>query len=133
MNVFTVVGRLTRDSELRFTAEPNSKPVLGFTVASDVGWGDNKRTLYVSCSLWRSPEGLHPYLKKGTQVVVNGTADLRLWERGEKNGAEITLNCNEVTMVGGKGAVATEEKPKQSGFRDNPVTHADFDDDDIPF
>ena len=131
----TAVGRLTRDSNLNFTAD--GKPVLAFSVATDVGWGDNKHPVYLGCSYWRNPESLHPYLKKGTQVVIVGEGDLRLWEKAEKHGAEITVNVSTVKMVGSKQDSAAPEAPKASGFRKAPAMATkpadDFADDDIPF
>ncbi len=127
-------GRLTRDSSQNFTAD--GTPVLGFSVATDAGYGDNKHPVYLGCSLWgKRAESLHPYLKKGTAVTIIGNGDLRLWEKGEKHGAEITVNVQDVVMHGSKPEGA-ENKPAQSGFRDKPALTQpdnDFDDDDIPF
>ena len=128
-------GRLTRDSSQNFTAD--GTPVLGFSVATDVGYKDNKHPVYLGCSLWgKRAESLHPYLKKGMSVTIIGKADLRLWEKGEKHGAEITVNVDDVVMQGGKAD--SDDKPKQEGFRSNAPAMAgkvkdDFDDGDIPF
>ena len=67
MNSCCFVGRLGRDSEL------NDSSLLVFNVASDVGFGDKKTTIWVECNLWgRRAETLHRYLKKGTTVTVIG-------------------------------------------------------------
>ena len=128
-----VAGRLTKDAVLRFTAD--SKPVLNFTVATDVGFGDRKHGVFIDCSLWgKRAEALDPYLKKGKQVTCIGGGDLRTWESNGKSGSNITCNIQEVTMQGGGEAPNDTSSPQ--GFRDKPAPQAQdtgFDDDDIPF
>lgn len=125
-------GRLTRDATVNFTAD--GKPVLNFAVATDVGFGDKKHPVYLGCSLWgKRAESLDPYLKKGTSVTISGTGDLRTWEKGDKHGAEITVNIQDVVLQGGK---AEPSESPQQGFRDKPAPKSGgggFDDDDIPF
>jgi single-strand DNA-binding protein len=119
MNNINAIGRLTRDSKLSFTAD--GKAVLNFSLAVDVGWGDRKHTVYYGCSMWRGAEGLHPYLKKGTQLGITGEPDLRLWEKAEKHGAEITVNCSDVTMIGSKSESSCEHDPLHSQATPGPL------------
>ena len=134
----TFTGRLGKDAELRFTAD--GKAVLGFTVASDAGWGDKKHTNWIDCSVWgKRAESLAPYLIKGLAVTINGDADLREWEgKDGKTGKTLSCNVNDVDMHG-KGEAKPEQAEKQSGFRkpDPDAQKAypdnDFADDDIPF
>lgn len=49
MNVFSFTGRLGRDVDTRYTT--NGTPVASFTAANDVGFGDNKKTQWVKCTL----------------------------------------------------------------------------------
>ena len=143
MLIVTVAGRLTKDAVLRYTTGENSTPVLGFTVAVDVGWGEKKHGVFVNCSLWGNrAQKLDAYLKKGKQVSVIGEADLRKWQTDQSSGSEITCKVMEITMQGG-GENTQEDKPADGGYRQKapgssaatkPVdTGADFDDDDIPF
>ena len=70
MNSCVFVGRLGRDAELK---NVNDSSLLVFNVASDVGFGDKKNTIWVECNLWgKRAETLHKYLKKGTTVTVIG-------------------------------------------------------------
>ena len=134
MNLLITTGRLTKDAVVRFTAKGDS--VAGFTVATDIGYGDNKHALFIDCSVWgKRAEALEPYLKKGTAVTVSGEADLREWESNGKHGANITLRVNDVVLQGG-GKPA--DKPSDSGFRKpidarNEPTQDDFDASQIPF
>jgi len=103
MNVFMIEGRLTKDAEVRMTQA--GKSVAGFTVASDVGFGDNKKTLFMDCSLWgkRAEGGLIQYLTKGTSVVVHGELQPNDWTDKEGNQRKaIKLNVSDVKLVGGQ-------------------------------
>lgn len=78
MNKITFSGRLAADAEVRYT--PNGDPVLGFRVASDVGFGDRKTTNWFQCQVWgKRADSLNKMLTKGTPVTVFGTLTLREW------------------------------------------------------
>lgn len=49
-NVFSFTGRLGRDAEVRST--PSGQTVLSVAVANDVGYGENKKTLWIRVSVW---------------------------------------------------------------------------------
>lgn len=78
MNRITAVGRLAADAELR--CPPSGDPILGFRVASDVGFGDKKTTNWFTCSIFgKRAQSLAEHLTKGTKVTVIGTLTLREW------------------------------------------------------
>jgi len=148
MNVYSFTGRLSRDSEQRFTQ--GGMAICSFTVAVDYGFGDKKGTNWVRCSLFgkRAEGGLPQYLKKGTQVAVSG--ELRLGEYTDKDGntrTSVDLNVNDVTLIGGRGdsggqsggqqqgGYQQQQKPAQKNdpFADQPDFNAAPVDDDIPF
>ena len=124
-------GRLGKDSTLKFTA--NGAPVLNYSIATDVGWGDKKHTVWVECSTWgKQAESLEPYLKKGQQVAIVGNADMRKWESDNGSGTSLTCSTDSVEMVGSKGE-AEPAAPKADGFRNKPAVADDFIDSQIPF
>ena len=124
----TAAGRIVKDAELRFTAD--STPVLGFTVASDVGYGDKKHAVFVNCSMWgKRGEAVSSYVTKGSPVTVIGELDLREWESAEKKGTSLDMKVSELVLQGSKKDAAP---PKADGFRQE-VTAADFVDDDLAF
>ena len=136
MNVFTVAGRVTKDAEQRFTA--NEKAVLGFTVATDVGFGDKKHPLFIRCSLWgKRGEALAAYVLKGSPVTVSGELDLREWEANGKSGTSLELNVSEIALQGGKGGTAQRTEPQGGTAEQQRAAEGQgksgFDDDDIPF
>lgn len=72
MNTFMVVGRVGRDSELRTTN--SGEKVLSFSIAEDVGYGENKSVQWFEGTIWgKRAESLAQYIKKGTKVTASGT------------------------------------------------------------
>lgn len=122
LNNLTVAGRIGKDAVLRFTGE--GKPVAGFNVACDVGYGDNKRTLWFSCSLWgKRAESLAEYLTKGTQVTVIGEMSTREHE----GKTYLQLRVNDIALQGGVNNPAGNNQAQPAPPADN------FEDDSIPF
>ena len=102
--VITVVGNLTADPELRFTA--SGAPVANFTVASTPRtfdrqtneWKDGE-ALFLRCSIWRdAAENVTESLTKGTRVVVQGKLKQRSYETRE--GERRTVVELEVDEIG---------------------------------
>ena len=87
LNVAIIMGRLTRDPELRRTN--SGKPVASFTVAVDRDYapeGQEKETDFIDCVAWNgTAEFLQKYFNKGSMIVVNGRLQLRNWTDKEGN------------------------------------------------
>ena len=87
LNVAIIMGRLTRDVELRRTN--SGKPVASFTVAVDRDFapeGQEKETDFIDCVAWNgTAEFVDKYFKKGSMIVVNGRLQLRNWTDKEGN------------------------------------------------
>ena len=81
--VITIIGNLTSDPELRYTA--SGAPVANFTVAStprsfdrNSGQWKDGETLFMRCSVWRDvAENVADSLTKGTRVIVQGRLQQR--------------------------------------------------------
>lgn len=96
MKNIVIAGRLGKDAELRRTQ--GGDPVLGFSVAVDDGYGDNKRTLWFRCSMWgKRAQSLADHLTKGSAVTVAGDLSTDEYE-GKTN---LTIRVSELTMQGG--------------------------------
>jgi len=128
-NVFTFSGRLGRDSEKRFTQSGTA--VLSFAVPVKSGYGERAKTDWIDCTLFgKRADALESYLKKGTPVVVTGEASLNTFQKNDgTNGARISVNVSDVTMMGGKPA-QSETYPDRT--TEPPETSADLND-PIPF
>lgn len=137
MKMICIAGRLGKDAVLRRTQQGD--PVLGFSVAVDDGYGENKRTLWFECSVWgKRAEALAQYLKKGTAVAVSGDLSTRQHEQN----TYLTVRVNEVTMQGGgekrQDDRSDEREPinnslaSRAGYGSGQADRAPLDD-DIPF
>ena len=124
MNSLTVVGKVGKDAVLR---QAGDKPVLSFSVASDAGWGDRKKTSWIDCSLFgKRAESLAEHIRKGDKIAVIGEMSTR-----EHDGKTyITLDVKEVELLGGKREEsASAPKPKNPGI----ALAASYEDDEVPF
>ena len=143
INVVVLVGRLTRDCELKST--PQGTSVCRFSIAvnrrkrTGDKWEDE--VSYFDVVLWgRSAETLNPYLQKGRQVSIEGELRQNRWEQDGKNNSKIEVVANNVQLLGGGN-----QGPVPAGTPSRPETRMDsassnlsgpeaFDDgDDIPF
>ena len=87
LNTITLMGRLTRDPELRRTG--SGTPVASFTVAvdRDFGSGGAKETDFIDIVAWRNTaEFVFKHFTKGRMAVVSGRLQIREWT--DKNGAK---------------------------------------------
>jgi len=130
VNKVTLVGRLGRDPETRFTG--GGMPVCTFSIATDESFKDKngdrkKRTEWHRIIAWaKCAEIAQKYLKKGSLVFVDGRIQSREWEKdGEKHRSfEIVVNNfrmlgskpngdgkHEESVVGSEPEIADEEVP----------------------
>ena len=88
LNHIVIMGRLTRDPELRRTA--SGVAVASFTVAVDRDFGKSengeKETDFIDCVAWRQTgEFVSKYFTKGRMAVVSGRLQIRNWTDKEGN------------------------------------------------
>ena len=88
LNHITIMGRLTRDPELRRTG--SGIAVASFTVAVDRDFGGRdggeKETDFIDCVAWRQTgEFVSKYFTKGSMIVVSGRLQIRSWNDKEGN------------------------------------------------
>ena len=88
LNHITIMGRLTRDPELRRTG--SGIAVASFTVAVDRDFGKNengeKETDFIDCVAWRQTgEFVSKYFTKGRMAVVSGRLQIRSWTDKDGN------------------------------------------------
>ena len=98
LNHITIMGRLTRDPELRYTQ--SQTPVASFSLAVDRDFGSRdggeKQTDFIDCVAWRSTaEFVSKYFQKGSMAVVSGRLQIRDWtdrEGGKRRSAEVVVD-----------------------------------------
>ena len=88
LNHITIMGRLTRDPELRRTG--SGVAVASFTVAVDRDFGGRdggeKETDFIDCVAWRQTgEFVSKYFTKGSMIVVSGRLQIRPWTDKDGN------------------------------------------------
>ncbi len=88
LNHIVIMGRLTRDPELRRTG--SGIAVASFSVAVDRDFGKNengeKETDFIDCVAWRNTaEYVSKYVTKGRMVAVSGRLQIRSWTDKEGN------------------------------------------------
>lgn len=80
LNHITIMGRMVREPELRYTQ--NNTPVISFTLAVDRDFqsGSEKQTDFIDCVAWRNTaEFISKYFRKGSMAIVSGSLQLRKW------------------------------------------------------
>lgn len=87
LNHITIMGRLTRDPELRRTS--SGLAVANFAVAVDRDWPNKdtgeKETDFINCVAWRQVgEFVSKYFTKGSMIVVSGRLQIKKWT--DRNG-----------------------------------------------
>ena len=87
LNHITIMGRLTRDPELRYTQ--SQTPVASFTLAVDrdyTGQDGSRETDFIDCVSWRQgAEFVSKYFRKGSMAVVDGRLQSRKWQDRDGN------------------------------------------------
>ena len=88
LNHITIMGRLTRDPELRRTG--SGVAVASFTVAVDRDFsgrdGGERETDFIDCVAWRQTgEFVSKYFTKGSMIVVSGRLQIRNWNDKDGN------------------------------------------------
>lgn len=134
MNNCTFIGRVGKDAVTRFTQA--GKAVTGWSLAVDKGWGEQKQTIWLDCTLWgERGEKLADKILKGDRLGVSG----ELGTREHDGKTYVTLDVRDVTLLGNKPAEAPFEgrghRPvvKPQPARREPVASGSDDSDPIPF
>lgn len=155
VNKVILVGNLGRDPEMKYTA--SGAAIANITVATSDSWNDKQTGERVEKTEWhrvvafqRLAEIMGEYLKKGSQVYIEGKLQTRKWQ--DQNGQDrysTEVVASDMQMLGARGgdAGARPQAGSGGGFRNNPQaqqapaqqapaqsgSNNDFDDDDIPF
>ncbi len=101
-----VIGNLGKDC---VTNMVNGKNVINFNVAhtekfKDAQGNQKDKTIWVECAYWTDKTGIAPYLKKGTQVYVDGAPDVRTYPKNDgTTGVSLSLRVLSVQLLGARG------------------------------
>ncbi|MGM8215794.1 single-stranded DNA-binding protein [Bacillaceae bacterium W0354] len=156
LNRVVLVGRLTRDPELRYT--PNGVAVANFNIAVNRPFSNQqgeREADFINCVIWRRPaENLANYMKKGGLIGVDGRIQTRSFEGQDGKRVFVTeVVADTVQFLESKGSnqgrpntssmgTSNDHNQNQSGYEppkreDNPFEDSgepvDLSDDDLPF
>ena len=135
MNNVVLIGRLTKDVELKYI-QGTGTPVANFAIAVDrefTGKDGKKEVDFIDIQVWgKSAENCSNYIGKGSLVGVQGSIRIDLYQNKEGENRKITrVNANRVQFL--------DTKRSEQGNKDNAnaLEYAGFqqidDNDDIPF
>ncbi len=94
------------DPELKTTT--TGKSVCTFKIANETGFGENKKTNYITCVAWnKQAEFVSSYFSKGKYIAISGRLDMREYEKDGQKRTVYEVVCSDVSFCGG----ATEPKP----------------------
>ena len=140
INRVVIVGRITKDPELRSTT--SGKKVTSVTVAVDnltKNADGSKSTSFIPVTAWNnSAEFLTKYAKKGSLVGVEGRITQRSYKRNDgTNVSVVEVIADNITLLESKGA---RENNANNGFEPDQesdvvadLESTDLADDDLPF
>ena len=150
VNKVILVGNLGKDPEIKYTA--SGAAIANLTIATSDSWNDKQTGEKVEKTEWhrvvafqRLAEIMGEYLRKGSQVYIEGKLQTRKWQ--DQSGADrwsTEVVANDMQMLGSRGGDAGGQPQGGGGggFRKNPQPQQaaaqppvenDFADDDIPF
>jgi single-strand DNA-binding protein len=140
-----VIGNLGKDC---ITNQVNGKNVINFNVAhtekfKDATGAQKERVTWVECAYWTDRTGIAPYLKKGSQVYVEGTPEVKSFQKNDGTpGSSLNLRVLSVQLLGSRpeGQAGANTGYSQGGqqqpasYSAAPVAHESTDQgDDLPF
>lgn len=150
VNKVILVGNLGKDPEIKYTA--SGAAIANLTLATSESWNDKQSGEKVEKTEWhrvvafqRLAEIMGEYLRKGSQVYIEGKLQTRKWQ--DQNGQDrwtTEVVANDMQMLGARGGEGGgQPQGGGGGFRKNPEQQQqapakpafdnDFADDDIPF
>ncbi|CDQ37870.1 MULTISPECIES: single-stranded DNA-binding protein [Virgibacillus] len=120
LNRVVLVGRLTKDPDLRYT--PSGVAVANFTLAVNRPFSNqqgNREADFINCVVWRRPaENLANYMKKGSMVGVDGRVQTRRFEGQDGKTVFVTeIVADSVQFLETKGS--SQGGQDSSGFQPN--------------
>ena len=147
VNKVIIVGNLGGDPETRYM--PSGSAVTNFTVATNESWKDKQtgeqkeRTEWHKVAMFnRLAEIAAEYLRKGSQVYIEGKLRTRKWQGQDGQDRYTTeIIADEMQMLGGRGGAGgggsfgggQQGGGQQGGGNAPPQPGPDDFDDDIPF
>ena len=113
-----VIGHLGKDALVN---NVNGRSVINFSVAhtekyNDASGSPIEKTIWVECAYWTEKTAVAPYLRKGTQVHVDGGPDVRTYTTNDgRNGATLSCKVTNIQLLGSRVEGPSGTPPSDSG------------------
>ena len=136
INRVFLVGRLTRDAELRFTT--SGTPVGKFAIAVNRSKknGDqwDEEVHYFDIVLWgKTAEALSKYLVKGKQVAIDGELRQSRWEQDGQHRSRVEIHAANIQLLGGSGQSSAQSNGSNSNYSRQEKSQTQSQDKSVPF
>lgn len=118
LNTVILMGRLTRDPELKQTPQGVSVATFSLAVDRNYSKGEEKQTDFINITAWRSTaDFVAKYFTKGQLVAIRGRLQTRQWQdqSGQKRYATDVV-ADEVFFAESKGTAKPEAQAEIEGF-----------------
>lgn len=133
INTVTIIGRLVRDGELKYTNGGLAILNLSVAVNRRVKKGDewiDEASFFDASFFGKGAEAVSQYCEKGKQIAISGSLVQERWETTDRQKrSRVKINADSVQLLGGKSDT-NKQDPPQEKLAAEPAP--DFED-DIPF
>jgi single-strand DNA-binding protein len=130
-NRVIIVGRLTRDPELRYIPSGTAVCEVGVAVNEKVKRGGEyvEAPVFVDCTLWsKTAEVAAQYLHKGSSVLIEGRLQLDQWEKDGEKRSKLKVVGERMQMLGSKSDATRDEytQPEPADDGNQDLDNIDF-------
>ena len=126
INSVVLVGRITKDvgsdeRSFSYVGNGTAKAIVNIAVNRSVkkngNWADE--VSFINVTIWgKTAENLKQYLKKGTQICVDGYLTQDRWEKDGKKESRLNVTAESIQLLGGGNK--QNDSQNDSGYSDNP-------------
>ena len=118
INHVVLVGRLTRDAELRYTNSGSAMAAISLAINTrrrrDDQWVDEAH--FFDAVVWgKTAESLSPYLTKGKQIGLEGELRQNRWEQDGQRRSKVEIFTRNIQLLGSRGGDGMGSGPSPSG------------------
>lgn len=118
INHVVLVGRLTRDAELRYTNSGSAMAAISLAINTrrrrDDQWVDEAH--FFDAVVWgKTAESLSPYLTKGKQIGLEGELRQNRWEQDGQRRSKVEIFTRNIQLLGSRGGDGMGAGPSPSG------------------
>ncbi|AXK50698.1 single-stranded DNA-binding protein [Spiroplasma alleghenense] len=126
MNQVQLIGRITKDLELRTSSA--GKSFVAFTLAVSSFGGGKEYTNFIPCFAWeRSAENMAKFLKKGSLIAVEGSLSARSENKDGVYQTIVNVTAQRVEFLESRGSGQSFDREPVQAFNTEPNSNFDLD------